>query len=569
MKLKDMPGSNYRLIVPYSLHGTVTLTNPVQYTTKGTTVSGKVTADSGYKLQSLKYNDTLITPAGDGTFSFTMPDKAVTLTAKFITSSGGKGTPTAPAAGTGYIVNYDTETLVAASGYEVSSSGSQYTPLVDNKVEPGVSYYVRTEENDVNGPSAWTTVSIPARPAASAAPTLESKTDTAVTVTAAPGQEYSVDGGKSWISDGGAGDGDSAAGTITFSGLIENTKYDVITRTRAVATPGSESFASSESPASVITTKSSTPSTAAADPIDIVNGEVLSGGNEVEIKDDSGKEISAGELAKDVEAVNKVLDNKTVKDFGKTADDTGLIKGTEPSNSDIVERLKAQTDDAVAESNVNEKDISKYLNVTLVSANVDTTANIIVTSVTFDVTPMATTTVTGSDGQVTLTTEILNDEISDTVTFLLPVDKNVTAKKAAVYHEGEFLGNYEIKTAGNGDKYLEISTTSFSKFTYIILDEKTAGAKIGDELYATLSDAVSEVNDNKTVTLLKDASDTITVSRTVKFTVDTNGKTNDAQITAGSGFTLSKSGNTYTVSENTGAGGSGYEAYVPTTASPM
>ena len=287
--------------------------------------------------------------------------------------------------------------------------------------------------------------------------------------------------------------------------------------------------------------------------VEVKDNAIKAGDSIVTVKDANGQSIGSENLEEVAMAINEVLDNEKVKKF----DETDLDAATKDNNDKIVDALKNQTSDPTAQNNVNETDISKYLNVKLVSADVDidtTDGNeVTVNRLVFDVTPMATITVTGTNGQVTLTTEIANDEINDDVTFLLPVDKDNDAETAAVYHEEEFLGNYQVKTEGGNSKYIEVTTDSFSEFGYITLDENTAGAKIDTTLYASLSDAVSEVQDDQTIKLLKNASGTITISREVKFTVDANGKTNTATITAGEGYQLSKSNPgesiTYTVSK--------------------
>ena len=81
-------------------------------------------------------------------------------------------------------------------------------------------------------------LSIPSRPATPSAPVLGSKTSTAITVTAVPGQEYSKDNGLTW-QDGG-----------TFSGLTANTAYSIITRVKTTGL----AFASETSSALSITT---------------------------------------------------------------------------------------------------------------------------------------------------------------------------------------------------------------------------------------------------------------------------------------------------------------------------
>ena len=127
------------------------------------------------------------------------------------------------------------------------------------------------------------------------------------------------------------------------------------------------------------------------------------------------------------------------------------------------------------------------------------------------------------------------------------MDSSNTAETAAVYHEDEFLGNFEVKTDVSDNKYIEVTTKSFSKFGYITLDEKTAGAKIGDTLYASLSDALTEVKNGETIKLLKNSVGTLAISRKISFTLNKNGK--NATIIAGEGYVLTVSGNVYSVDE--------------------
>ncbi len=280
------------------------------------------------------------------------------------------------------------------------------------------------------------------------------------------------------------------------------------------------------------------------DQVVVAGNKIKSGDTEVEVKTASGTNIPTEKLNDVASATNAVLNNKAVASYTNI----GLDKATEDSNDTIVAALKAEaTKQSVDPNLVTDTDIDKYLNIKLVSATVDTDKTVTVTAMTFDVTPMATITVTGEgDKPVTLTTEIDN-YVDGEVTFRLPVDGSIKAETAAVYHEAEFIGNKDINSTG---KYIEVKTDSFSKFSYIVLDETTAGAKIGDTLYASLADAVSEVTDGQTITLLKDASDTITVFREVEFTVEENGMTNGAAITAGVGYTMQESGNTYTFTKD-------------------
>lgn len=101
--------------------------------------------------------------------------------------------------GNGFIVIYAKKFSTYAIGYSEnngSSSGGGYTPYIP-----------------------WKTT--PAKPSA---PTLESKTDTAITVKTVAGQEYSIDGGKTWQTSG------------TFTGLTPETEYSIVTKITATST---------------------------------------------------------------------------------------------------------------------------------------------------------------------------------------------------------------------------------------------------------------------------------------------------------------------------------------------
>ena len=282
--------------------------------------------------------------------------------------------------------------------------------------------------------------------------------------------------------------------------------------------------------------------------VTVEDGKIQSEGDPIEVKTISGEEVPADKLNDVAEAINGLLDNSAVEGFT----DTGIDNATKDSNGQIVEDLKVKTDDSTAKAAITETNISKYLDIDLLSVDVDIQNTVTLTAVEFDVTPMATTTVTGEHGSVTLRSKITNDEITAPVTFRLPVDKSNTADTAALYHEAAFMGNCTIQGSAASGKYIETSSRTFSKFSYITLNEKTAGVMVGSTLYASLSDAISSVPDNQTITLLKDASGTITVSREVTFTVDNNGNANTTTIVAGKDYKLSKSGNTYTVTKITG-----------------
>ena len=64
-----------------------------------------------------------------------------------------------------------------------------------------------------------------------------------------------------------------------------------------------------------------------------------------------------------------------------------------------------------------------------------------------------------------------NDKLNGSVTVRLPIPADVTAKYAKVVHENDADRYLEIRTAENGDKYVEFTVTHFSKFTVTFTNE--------------------------------------------------------------------------------------------------
>lgn len=104
----------------------------------------------------------------------------------------------------------------------------------------------------------------------------------------------------------------------------------------------------------------------------------------------------------------------------------------------------------------------------------------------------------------------------------------------------------------------------FSEFT--ISKDPAAVATIGQNRYTTLQDAVDAVKDNETIEIVGTGKIlTATVSGNKTFTVNAN--SNTVTLTAASGYNLTNSGNTYTVSRPSsgGPGSSGGSISAPTT----
>lgn len=96
----------------------------------------------------------------------------------------------------------------------------------------------------------------------------------------------------------------------------------------------------------------------------------------------------------------------------------------------------------------------------------------------------------------------------------------------------------------------------FSEFT---ITKNAPVAKIGDIGYASLQEAVDNVGNGETITLQKDDNSTIVVSKNISFILEVAVGINfTGTIGAGSGYTVTNSGNAYTVktiTQSTGGGG--------------
>ena len=238
-----------------------------------------------------------------------------------------------------------------------------------------------------------------------------------------------------------------------------------------------------------------------------------------------------------------------------TGDDQITVNGTTKT---ITEAVKEVTSD----SNLTKDNVAivyqTYVDVTVTDAKKDAIG---VTEITVDLTPMyrvvaTTSTVVGND-----------DEIK------VYGDNGVTDPNAVVIQEGKKLNlpeqEYEVKlalpdgfaAAGNklsikhtkdngtveyytgtviqegGKTYVTFTTKGFSPFVV-----SAAAASIDGVMYPTLAEAVANVTDGQTIQLEAACAETVTVSRTVKFTLKTNSMNFTGSINPGSRTTLTTSG---------------------------
>ena len=83
-------------------------------------------------------------------------------------------------------------------------------------------------------------------------------------------------------------------------------------------------------------------------------------------------------------------------------------------------------------------------------------------------------------------------------------------------------------------------------------------AKIENNYYNTLQDAVDAVESNGIITVIADCNETVTISREVTFIIQTDDEAEfTGSVSAGSGYRVTKNGDTYTVEEYTSSSGGG------------
>ena len=223
-----------------------------------------VTIPSGYSYNTTSEDYSNTWTQGDGSLVKIEPgssiyiyqaatDNAFKSAVQTLTAPERASTPTIPT------INYENETLsgtTTAMEYALGQNvPSQWEDCSDNMSltsfgwdgSEAVTVQFRTaatENNYASDPTAGLT--IPARPDAPVAPSVEDKTDTSITITALDGVEYRLGTDGSWQTD---------TGSITFDGLTAGTEYTISARYPAVTEGENPAFASG-SASTQVTTKS-------------------------------------------------------------------------------------------------------------------------------------------------------------------------------------------------------------------------------------------------------------------------------------------------------------------------
>ena len=224
-----------------------------------------VTIPSGYSYNTTSEDYSNTWTQGDGSLVKIEPgssiyiyqaatDNAFKSAVQTLTAPERASTPTIPT------INYENETLsgtTTAMEYALGQNvPSQWEDCSDNMSltsfgwdgSEAVTVQFRIAATENNYASAPTTESltIPARPPAPAAPSVEDKTYTSITITALDGVEYRLGTDGSWQTD---------TGSITFDGLTAGTEYTIYARYPAVTEGENPAFASG-SASTQVTTKS-------------------------------------------------------------------------------------------------------------------------------------------------------------------------------------------------------------------------------------------------------------------------------------------------------------------------
>ena len=250
-------------------------------------------------------------------------------------------------------------------------------------------------------------------------------------------------------------------------------------------------------------------------------------------------EVTTEVAAKTAEAIGEVLDNTNVTSFADTKIDEAtedLTTQTVPSGSyniaKILELVRAEAAEKYGEGSstatsnntigvtvagateaqtFTTEDVTTKITVDLTSTKVETTTetagtqvvSATVSTMTFDVKPVATITVDKGNGQTEVIKAVIkNEDIKSPITFRLPVKDGWN--EVRVSHNGIYKGTY-IAQGAQGNRYVELASQKFSYWTVENneFEDDEAVAKTGNRYYNNLAEALNDAANGDTVTVLK------------------------------------------------------------------
>lgn len=305
---------------------------------------------------------------------------------------------------------------------------------------------------------------------------------------------------------------------------------------------------------------------------------------------DVDTEVKAGEPSVNVPA-NSSLTKADVENAAKSqATQNSLAKAASSltSDSSIVGNKDAakkalSTKDIISQDSTENITVvvQPYLNVDVTEVNATDKTMSVNISALYDV--IATTDPDNirlsTEGENAANAVILKEKqamsVSKPVTIKLPLPSNfdTAGDKLSIKHTKE-NGSVEyytgtVTTDENTNKFVTFTTNGFSPF--VIYAASANVASIGDDanqkVYPTLQAAIDAVQNNETITLLKDTNEKVTVSKAIKFTLAGKEHLNGS-IAAGSRYSMTTSETTSGKTEYTFTsvgGGSSSSISTPTT----
>ena len=190
-----------------------------------------------------------------------------------------------------------------------------------------------------------------------------------------------------------------------------------------------------------------------------------------------------------------------------------------------------------------------------------------IVSLTLDITPMvrvlASTAASIKDLDNTNFVEVREPQeltISGNANIQLTLPDDLTGVSALyIKHEKDAEHTYYYQGTVSDRTLSFLNPHGFSEFTFPANDEVKAA--IGDEGYASLQAAVDAASNRDTITLNQNSAETVTVQRSITFTLDKNGNDFTGTISAGAGYEMNTATNegkiTYTFTRiSTGGSGS-------------
>ena len=280
--------------------------------------------------------------------------------------------------------------------------------------------------------------------------------------------------------------------------------------------------------------------------------------------------VAGPKVEVDISGVNLSNDQeKAIKDTAQSVNADAAIAAAAKAVSDglNIEDLMAQAREAlkVGDTTPIYFFTQAYLEIVATGAEIGEDGKIV--SLTLDITPMvrvlASTAASIKDLDNTNSVEVREPQeltISGNANIRMTLPDDLTGVSALyIKHEKDAAHTYYYQGTVSDRTLSFLNPHGFSEFTFPADSEVVAA--IDDLGYTTLQAAVNAASNKDTITLNQDNSETITIRKSITFTLDKNGKNFTGTISAGSGYEMTTATNegkiTYTFTRiSTGGSGS-------------